>query len=258
MTAQNPDPADLRPDPERSDSDRGAGPATPEPSDAPRARAGFREQLAAGYGASVRRTEAGHLDVMHAVGGVRGLLEALVPSLVFLVVFLVTENLWASAAAAVGLAVVAVLVRLAQGGRLIQSASGLVGVLVCAAAALLSGGAEDYYLPGLWLNAGYGLAFLVSILLRWPLIGLLFGFVRGEELHWRRDPVRLAAYQWATAIVLAMFLLRLAVQVPLFLSGHVAGLGIAHIVMGIPFYALALWLAWLISRPAERVEEGRL
>ena len=43
-----------------------------------------------------------------------------------------------------------------------------------------------------------------------------------------------------------MFALRLIVQVPLYLADSVALLGTARLLMGIPFWALAIWVSYLI------------
>ena len=92
---------------------------------------------------------------------------------------------------------------------------------------------------------------VISIAVKWPLAGLLFGFIRGEGTDWRKEPGRLRAYVLATWIVIAVLALRLAVQVPLYFVGPDAlvALGTARLVMGVPLYALGLWLAWMVSRP---------
>ena len=38
----------------------------------------------------------------------------------------------------------------------------------------------------------------------------------------------------------------LVVQVPLYLTNHVAALGVTRLLMGIPFWALAIWVSYLI------------
>lgn len=215
-------------------------------------------QIAASYGASgtFRRDERGQIDVLHAVGGVRGLLEATLPSLVFLIAFLATEQLGFSLLFSVGVAVLAAVTRLAQRGNVVQALSGAVGVGVCALFARVGGHAIDYYVPGFWTNGIYLVATLVSMAVRWPLIGLFYGFLRGEDVAWRRDPRRLRAYQGGTAIFAGMLVLRLAVQLPLYAAGLVGALGAARLVMGLPFYLLVLWLAWLATRPDPTEPEG--
>lgn len=233
--------------PSSHDSAEHSAPSVPSGESIP----GFGEQVAAASAASgsLRRTAEGGIDVMHALGGVRGLLEAVLPSLVFLVAFLATADLALSLWLSVGLAVLAAGLRLIQRGRLMQAVAGLVGVLLCALTARVTGKAIDFYLVGLWTNAVYAVAVAVSMAVRWPLAGVLFGFLRGEETSWRRRPRRLRAYQIGTGVVLGVFLVRLLVEVPLFLAGSVAGLGIARLVLGLPFYGLGLWLGWMVTRP---------
>ena len=75
-----------------------------------------------------------------------------------------------------------------------------------------TGKAEDFYLPGLWTNAIYGSAYLVSILLRWPVIGLIIGPLLEENFRWRKDPARTKVYIKATWLWVGMFAIRLVVN----------------------------------------------
>ena len=43
------------------------------------------KSLGASLGGNIRRTESGHVDVLHAIGGWRGLVETSLPSLLFLI-----------------------------------------------------------------------------------------------------------------------------------------------------------------------------
>jgi hypothetical protein len=52
----------------------------------------------------------------------------------------------------------------------------------------------------------------------------------------------------ATVLWIALFVGRLAVQLPLYFAGSVGALGVAKLVMGIPLYAAALWITWLLFR----------
>jgi len=47
-----------------------------------------------------------------------------------------------------------------------------------------------------------------------------------------------------------VFATRLAVQLPLYLAGAVVALGIARTAMGLPLFALGLWLTYLLVRRA--------
>ena len=47
-----------------------------------------------------------------------------------------------------------------------------------------------------------------------------------------------------------LFLVRLVVQLPLYLAGEVVVLGIARTAMGIPLFALGLWITYrMVRRP---------
>ncbi|ROR93666.1 uncharacterized protein DUF3159 [Salana multivorans] len=83
------------------------------------------------------------------------------------------------------------------------------------------------------------------------------GFADVVDLSWREVPDELRRYTLATWLWLAAFLLRLAVQVPLFLGGSVAWLGTARLVMGLPMWALVLWVTWLLVRPRARAGAPR-
>lgn len=74
------------------------------------------------------------------------------------------------------------------------------------------------------------------------------------DLTWRKDPHRYRPYAWASWLWFLAFGLRLLVQVPLYAVGSVGWLGTARLVMGVPMWALVLWVTWLLVRPrAERV-----
>ncbi|MBE1523789.1 DUF3159 domain-containing protein [Nesterenkonia lutea] len=234
---------------------------TPEPDGARRAPQTSRDeemQLRSAAGSRVKTSSDGSLDVLASVGGVRGLVESSLPAVVFLVAFLITEELVPSLIGSVAVGLAFALARLVQKGSLVQSLAGLAGILICALVAYRSGDARDFYAWGFLINAGYLLAFIVSILVRWPFLGLLFGIVRGEGLDWRKDPVRRRRYALATWILVAVPGARLLVQAPLYLADDVAGLGTARLVMGIPLYALALWVGWMITRPAAAPAVGPL
>lgn len=54
------------------------------------------------------------------------------------------------------------------------------------------------------------------------------------------------AYTIITALWIGVFSLRLLVQVPLYLTDQVGWLGTARLLMGIPFWALMIWISYLI------------
>ncbi|WP_375164391.1 DUF3159 domain-containing protein [Arthrobacter sp.] len=200
--------------------------------------------------AGVRQDESGRIDVMQSIGGVRGLAEAILPGLLFTVIFTVARDLQLSLIVALAVSAVFAVVRLLTKTPLTQALSGLIGVGICAFVANRTGNAEDFFLPGFFTNAAYIVGMVISIAVRWPLAGLLFGFIRGEGTDWRKHPARIKAYSLATWLIIAVLALRLIVQVPLYLVDNIAALGATRVAMGVPLYALGLWFAWLVSRPA--------
>jgi len=109
-------------------------------------------------------------------------------------------------------------------------------------------------------NLGYGLLYLITVLIRWPLFGVLYGVITQTGTAWRRDPDLLKGFSRATLVFVGLFAIRLIVQVPLYFTGSLNALGIAKIGLGLPFYALAIWLAYAVLRgsmPAEKWAEAR-
>lgn len=187
--------------------------------------------------------------VLNALGGKKGLIDSGLPSLVFLIVFnLSGKNITSAIYAAIGLSIVLTFIRIVKRETVQHAFSGLIGVGVCAFIARRSGNAADFYLPGLWINAGYALLYALTNLFKWPLLGVVLGPILGENLLWRKDPARLKAYTKAGWLWVGMFAARLIVQYPLYLSGNVNLLGTARLLMGYPLFILTAWGTWLILR----------
>ena len=184
-----------------------------------------------------------------AVGGPLGILESSLPAVAFVVAYIISgSDTNASAIVAVALALVLTVLRLARRESPRHALSGLVGVAFAAFIATRSGRAENFFLPGLLANAAYAAAFLISLAARWPLVGVIVGQLDGEGNQWREDPARVRAFVRATWLWAGLFLLRLAVQLPLYLAGAVVALGIARTAMGLPLFGLGLWLTWRLVR----------
>ncbi len=187
-----------------------------------------------------------------AVGGPLGIAESALPSVAFVATYTASgQDTRAALVVAVALGVVFAVARIVRGKTVQFALSGLAGLALSAYVVSRTGKAEDFFLPGLLANAGYALAYLISILVRWPLLGIVVATLRGQKMDWRRDPVQLRAYSRASWIWVALFSLRLAVQLPLYLAGAPTALGVARIAMGVPLFAVGIWLSWLILRPRE-------
>lgn len=197
-------------------------------------------------------------SMLNVLGGKRGILETVLPGLLFMVSFVISNNLAFSLAVSVAVSVVMSVVRLLKKQTLMQALSGLFGVVICAVIANRTGRPGDYYVIGLVTNFVYFLVLSVSVLVRWPVVGLFLGFFLGENLQWRKVEQRLKVYKKATLVLAGVFFLRLLVQFPLWLLGESAlvMLGTARILMGLPLYAAGLWFVWKIVSSVPKVEIG--
>jgi hypothetical protein len=183
------------------------------------------------------------------MGGPQGIADSSLPALLFVIVYTLFGNdIQVAGIAAVALGGVIAIIRLARGEPARFALTGFFGVALAAFIASRSGRAEDFFLPGLLLNAGYALVYLISILIRWPLIGVLVGPLLGESMSWRKNPDKVRLYSRASWVWFTMFIVRLAVQLPLYLAGSVVALGIAKTAMGLPIFAQCVWLTFLILR----------
>jgi hypothetical protein len=189
-------------------------------------------------------------SLLRAVGGVRGLIESLLPGLAFLVIYTVTSDLTPSVIAPVIVAVLFIIVRAVTRSPVMPAVTGLLGVAVSAALALFTGRAEDNFLPGLIINAVSLVVLLASIIARWPLIGIIVGLLTGDATGWRADRAKFRVVLVATWCWVGLFALRLGVEGPLYLAGNAAALGSVKLILGVPLYAAMLWVTWLLVRAA--------
>jgi hypothetical protein len=188
-------------------------------------------------------------NLADAIGGPLGLAETSLPAVVFVAAYAVTGSQTQTAAIiAVGAAAILVAVRLARRESPRHVLPGLIGVGFAAFIATRSGKAENFFLPGLLANAAYAAAFLISIAIGRPLVGVIVGQLDGEGQGWRADPVRVRAFTRASLLWAGLFLGRLAVQLPLYLAGAVVALGVARTAMGLPLFIAGLWLTMRLVR----------
>jgi hypothetical protein len=189
------------------------------------------------------------LNLRDAVGGPLGMAETSLPAVAFVIAYTASgSNTNTAAIVAVGLALVLTIARLVKRQSPQHALSGLVGVAFAAFIATRSGKAENFFLPGLLANAAYASAFLISLAVRRPLVGIIVTKLDGEDDGWRQDPQRMRAFVRASWLWAGLFVLRLVVQLPLYLAGAVVALGVAKTAMGIPLFGLGLWLTWLLVR----------
>ena len=189
-------------------------------------------------------------SLSEAIGGPLGAAESAVPAAAYVATYTISgQDTTAALIVAGALGVLFAVARIARGQTVQYALSGLVGLALSAWVVSKTGKAEDFFLPGLLANAAYASAYLISILVRWPLLGVIVGALRGTGMGWREDPELVRAYSRASWIWVGLFSLRLAVQLPLYLASALTALGVARVAMGIPLFAIGIWLSWLILRP---------
>jgi hypothetical protein len=165
---------------------------------------------------------------------------------------------WLALGLSVGASLVFTLVRIIRRESVMQAVVGLIGVALSAAIAIFTNRAEGFSVWGLITNGAYGLAILISLAARWPLVGLVIGLYRQDKGVWRKDRESRRVYTIATLLWLAMFVIRLAVEVPLFVAASAASgadnaalnqtLLTVKLALGLPLYVPVLAATWLLVR----------
>lgn len=182
------------------------------------------------------------------LGGVSGLVSTVVPVVGFIVVNTLV-GLQAAIFSALGVAVGVGLWRLIRKEALQPAVSGILGVALCAFLAYHTGEARGFFLYGIWYSLVAGLAFVVSMVVRRPLIGIIWSALNGSGFGWRSDPRARFGYDVATLVWAVFFLARFGVQNWLYESQQTALLGVARLAMGLPLTAIAtLVTIWAIRR----------
>jgi hypothetical protein len=186
--------------------------------------------------------------VLAAFGGKKGLIDSGIPSIIFLITFNIKHDLHSALYASVAISILLTIIRLAKRDTVQHAFSGLIGALICAWFANRTGNPSDVFLPKLLTNLAYGSAYLIANLAGWPVLGLMLGPILGENLLWRRDPIRKAAYLRAGWLWVGMFFTRIAVQYPIYRSGNVNLLGTVNLAMGYPLFLATAYGSWLILK----------
>ncbi len=195
------------------------------------------------------------------LGGGWAALDATVPVVAFAAGYYAAGRSVAwGAGAAVGVAGAIAIWRSAQGKRPRAVLIGILGVCAAAAVALYTGRGEDFFLLQIVSNTASAVAWALSIVLRWPLLGVVVGTLLGQRTRWRRDPALLRAYGRASWVWVLQYVIRLAVFVPLWAAGEVAWLATARIALSWPLVAaviavsgIVLWRSLPAGHPGLRV-----
>jgi hypothetical protein len=198
-----------------------------------------------------------------ALGGPRGIVESAVPTALFTVCFLVSDQIRLSLIVSIGVTAVLLLARLAQRSTTQFVLNALFGIGIgafFAYRASQSGGSEEdvaraVFTPGLIYNGVYAVVIVLTILVGWPIVGFLVGSVTGDPTAWHSDKAMVRLCSQLTWILAIPCVIRVAVQLPLWLDHQIGLLGASKIALGWPLQlASFVVMGWLLSRNRTPIE----
>ena len=188
-------------------------------------------------------------SLLVSMGGVQGIVESIVPGFLFVVIFAISQMVYLSIGISAAVSVGFILLRIFRRKPLSQAIGGLIGIGIASFLAFRDGGSgRDYFLTGFVTNLIYLVPLAISVIVKWPLIGVVAGFLLSEKTAWRKDKYQMRVFTAATLLWVAIFSARLLVQWPLYLADNLGALATARLVMGLPLYAAGLWVTWLMLR----------
>ena len=186
--------------------------------------------------------------VLTLLGGRQGIVDGALPPILLVAVNALAglagmphPLLWASAAAltAGGLTL---LRRRATGGSTAGASRGLVALGLALGLALVTGQAKDFFLPGMLVDAAYGVALAGSVLVGRPLVGYLHVLLLGGRRDWRSTPSMRRLFALATLGWAGVYAVRAGAQLRFYLADQPELLGLAKVLLGWPLTALGVTL----------------
>ncbi|MET1062822.1 MAG: DUF3159 domain-containing protein [Aeromicrobium sp.] len=198
-----------------------------------------------------------------ALGGRRGIVESAVPTALFTVCFLVTDEIRLSLVISIAVTAVLLLVRVLQRSTTQFVLNALFGIGIGAFFAYRAsqGGGSDedvaraVFTPGLIYNGVYAVVIILTILVGWPIIGFMVGSVTGDPTAWHQDRAMVRLCSQLTWILVIPCVIRVAVQLPLWLDHQIGLLGASKIALGWPLQLASFAvMGWLLSRNRTPIE----
>jgi hypothetical protein len=192
------------------------------------------------------------------MGGISGLIYSSLPVVVFVPVSTL-YGLMPAIVAALGVATLILIWRLIRRDSVQPAVSGFLGVGISALIAYVVGESKGYFLLGIWTSLFWAVVFGVSVLIRRPMVGYIWGWVNTHDRAWRGARKAVLAFDVATVIWVLVFASRFLVQQHLYQADQTGWLGFARIAMGWPLTAiaaLATYLAIRVARGSLHPHEG--
>jgi hypothetical protein len=199
-------------------------------------------------------------QIAEQLGGVRGLVESSIPvfAFVMLTVFLGDTGLelpkrtalyWAIAGA-VGTAMLIGIFRLARREPIRHAVNGIFGIAVGAVLAWRTGDAKNFYLPGILITLAQVAVFVLSVAVRRPIVGYVWGVLANGGRHdWLGNARLFRTFQWLTLVWAGSLFVRAGVQGWLWLRDDATAIGIVRILISWPIYAATFaFTVWAVRR----------
>ncbi|MCD9197665.1 DUF3159 domain-containing protein [Aeromicrobium wangtongii] len=200
-----------------------------------------------------------------ALGGPRGIVESAVPTALFTICFLVSDDIRMSLIASIAVTAALLVVRLLQRSSTQFVLNALVGIgigALFAYRASQSGGSEEdvaraVFTPGLIYNGAYAVVIVFTILIGWPIVGFMVGSVMGDATAWHEDKAMVRLCSRLTWVLAVPCVIRVVVQLPLWLDHQIGLLGASKIILGWPLQLAAFAvMAWLLTRNRTPIDLG--
>jgi hypothetical protein len=185
------------------------------------------------------------------MGGISGLIYSSLPVVVFVPVS-TAFGLVPAISAALGVAALILVWRLIRRESIQPAISGFFGVGISALIAYIVGESKGYFLLGIWMSLLWAVVFALSILIRRPAVGYIWGWVNSHDRDWRAVRRAVVAFDLATIVWVLVFASRFVVQQHLYDADQTGWLGVARIAMGWPLTAVAALVTYLAIRAAQR------
>jgi hypothetical protein len=199
-------------------------------------------------------------QISEQLGGVRGLIESSIPVLAFVLLNVLlgddglalekrTALYWAIGGS-VGTAVLIGVFRLARKQPVRHAVNGIFGIAVGAILAWRTGDAKNFYLPGILITMAQVAVFLLSVLVRRPIIGYVWGVLANGGKHdWYDNPRLFRTFQWLTVVWAGSLFVRAGVQGWLWLRDDATAIGVVRILISWPIYAATFaFTVWAVRR----------
>jgi hypothetical protein len=198
-------------------------------------------------------------QLSRSLGGLRGMLESALPFVAFTITWVASRQLYGSIGAALGVAGALAVIRLVQRQSVRFVVQAVIPTAIAALVATRTGRAQDVFLPGILYNAGLAVVSVITMAIRRPLVGFVIGAAVGDPTGWITDRGLVRMTSKLTLVLAVPYVARVTIQLPLFLAGQVAWLGVAKVVLGWPLLIAALAvIGLLLSKGKTPMEDSVL